>query len=333
MDKWNQLVISNKSKIYHLYQWGTLINKAHGLKLVYLREEKGVLPLALVKSFIFGNRLISLPFADYGGPCASDEETVKKLILRAEEEARNLKVDFLEIRTPPDEKLFSLFEKLGFKRRDDYFTFLIDLNRGLEESWKAIGVKNRNMVGRARKSGVKIIKAKNKSDLKIFYRLYLETMKRLGSPPQPFIFFETIWDLFYHKNLLIPLAVFNNRYIAGGLFFLHQDIVHHSYSCSSKKNFIPGTNNLILWYVIEWAMGHGFKCLDLGRTRPGAGNVNFKKRWGGKPTSLPYFYKFYKKEIKERDEVKYKKWSDLWAKYLPQCLANHIGPWLIKQIG
>jgi hypothetical protein len=69
---WNKIVDSDNSKIYHLYEWGTLLNEVHGHKLIYLEEDKGVFPMAYVKSFIFGNRLISLPFADYGGPCTND---------------------------------------------------------------------------------------------------------------------------------------------------------------------------------------------------------------------------------------------------------------------
>jgi len=40
-------------------------------------EIKGVLPLFLMRSVIFGKKLLSVPFAPYGGVCA-DNENVKK---------------------------------------------------------------------------------------------------------------------------------------------------------------------------------------------------------------------------------------------------------------
>jgi lipid II:glycine glycyltransferase (peptidoglycan interpeptide bridge formation enzyme) len=244
-----------------------------------------------------------------------------------------LNVDFLEVRAP-FEKYSLFFERQGFvKNEKDYLSFIVDLNPDKESLWKSIGLKNRNMVKRAEKEGVGISEVQNETDLKLFYGLYLKTMKRLGSPPQPYNFFREIFQRFWPDNVLILLAIINNRAIAGGLFFLHKDSAHHSYSCSSRKNLIPGTNNLLFWRAMEILKSRGFKSIDLGRTRPEAGNLAFKREWGGKQISQTYFYKFYKKELPKRQEIKYKKLSEIWAKFLPEFLANKIGPWLIKQIG
>jgi FemAB-related protein (PEP-CTERM system-associated) len=334
MDRWDKIVEeSGDGKIYHLGQWGEILNKVHGHKLIYLEEEKGVFPLAHVKSLIFGNRLISLPFADYGGPCAVDYSNAEKLVRRAEEEARKLKVDFLEVRTPAQE-YFSLFEKMGFKKReDDYLSFIVDLSSDLETLWKNIGLKNRNMVKRAESGGVKIREVQNESDLRLFYSLYSKTMKRLGSPPQSYDFFRKVFQKFSPDKAIIFLADTGKKAIAGGLFFIYKDTIHHAYSCSLREGFIPGANNLICWQAIRFAKSRGLKQLDLGRTRPGAGNLVFKREWGGKRVSQPYFYKFYKEELKERQEIKYKRFSEIWAKFLPKFLADIIGPWLVKQIG
>ena len=330
--KWNEIVNHNNSKIYHLYEWGRLLNDVHGHKLIYLEDDKGVFPLACVKSFIFGNRLISLPFADYGGPCANDKETADTLVARAEDAAEELDVDFIEIRSPRKE-YFGIFEKHDFIRRDDYVTFILHLDKDVVRLWKSIAQENRTAIRKARKSGVEVVEAKNKSDLRAFYELYLKTMKKLGSPPQPYKFFETMWDLFYPKNLIIPLATYNGRYIAGSLFFIHKDTIHHAYNCSLKDYLGFGQNNLLQWYIIKWGSEKGFKYLDFGRTRENAGNVLFKRRWGGGLVKMPYFYKFYKKELKEREEIQYEGLSKLWGKYVPEFFANRIGPWIIKQIG
>jgi len=334
LDAWNGLVNScADSKIYHLYQWGALLEEVHGHKLIYLLDDGGVFPAVYIKSRIFGNRLVSLPFADYGGPCAKDKGTAQRLISKCRQVAQELDVDFIEIRCP-DSLYFDAFKEQGFVRRDEYLTFMLPLDRKIEELWAGVGDKNRNMVRKAEKNGVQVVEAKTKADLRIFYLLYRETMKRLGSPPQPFRFFGRMWDLFYPKNLIMPLVKYEERYIAGSLFFLHNDIIHHAYSCSSRESLNLAPNNLIQWHIIRWGNEYRFRHLDFGRSRENAGNVLFKRRWGGGLLKMPYFYKFYKKkELPERQEKQYQWVSHLWSKYVPGFAANRIGPWIIKQIG
>lgn len=331
-NKWNEVVKNYDSKIYLLFEWGELLNKVHGHKIINLQTDNGVFPMAYVKSHIFGNRLLSLPFADYGGPCTNDLKTADVLIRMMEDAAKEIDVDFIEIRSPSAD-FFDIFEKHGFVRRDDYFTFILNLDDSIEGLWNEIGKKNRNMVRKAEKNGIEVVELKNKSELKIFYLIYLKTMKKLGSPPQPFNFFETIYDLFYPDNLIIIFSKFKDNFIGGNLYFLHNNIIHHSYNCSLKGYLELGHNNLMQWYIIKWGNQNGFKHLDFGRTRENAGNELFKRRWSGKVTKMPYFYKFYKKELKEREEIKYEQLSKLWSRYMPEFVANRIGPLIIRQIG
>lgn len=332
LDEWNNIVDSNFSHIYHSYEWSELLNIVHGHGIFYLIEKNGIFPLAHIDSRIFGNRLISLPFADYGGPCASNNKTVEMLIKRAEDVALDLNVDFIEIRSP-NENYYSLLEKNGFIRRDDYFTFRLNLNQNISNLWDVVGRKNRNMIRKAKKNSVKIALMQDKSDMRLFYKIYTKNMKELGSPPQPLKYFECLWAYFFPDKLLPLLAKYNDMHIAGGLFFKHGNTIHHSYQSSIKENLNLGQNNLMIWHVIKWGCENKYKFLDFGRTRVSAGNFLFKRKWGGDMTVMPYFYKFMQKELKERDEIKYKHLSNLWSKYMPECLSNIIGPPIIKKIG
>jgi lipid II:glycine glycyltransferase (peptidoglycan interpeptide bridge formation enzyme) len=158
-------------------------------------------------------------------------------------------------------------------------------------------------------------------------------MKKLGSPPQSYNYFSNMWKMFYPKYLMIPMATHENKCIAAGIFFLYNHTIHHAYSCNIKEFLNIAPNDLIQWWMIKWGNEHGYNNLDSGRTRAGAGNVLFKKRWGGKCVTMPYFYKFFKYELQERQEIKYNRLSNLWSKYMPDFAANRIGPWIIKQIG
>ena len=75
---WDSYVLnSNSSTFYHQIGWRNVVEKTYKHKPVYLiaKEEeegeiKGVLPLFLMKSMIFGKKPVSVPFAPYGGACA-----------------------------------------------------------------------------------------------------------------------------------------------------------------------------------------------------------------------------------------------------------------------
>jgi len=76
---------SNTSTFYHQIGWRNVVEKTYNHKPLYLiakenGEIKGVLPLFLMKSIIFEKKLVSVPFAPYGGVCA-DSETVKNALI------------------------------------------------------------------------------------------------------------------------------------------------------------------------------------------------------------------------------------------------------------
>jgi len=207
------------------------------------------------------------------------------------------------------------------------------LDKGIDGLWKGIGNNTRNRVRKAEKSGIQIVHASSKADLQAFYLLYCKTMKRLGSPPQPYGYFERIWDLFYPDKVMIPLASSDGKCVAGALTFLMLDRIHVAYGCSLSEYLPLAPNDLVWWDAIKWGSEHKFSSFDFGRTREGDGNVVFKKRWQGEAVKMPYYYKFFGKTLDQRQEIKYKSLSQMWSRYMPEFVANKVGPLIIKQIG
>lgn len=333
-EEWDKLVRScDTSTVYQLHEWGTLLKELLGHQLVYLQEDGGVFPLALVRSPIFKNRLISLPFADYGGPCTHSKETADNLVRICQEAAQELHADFIEVRCP-DSQYFEILSQQGFVRRDDYLTFSLRLNGNTEQSWSKLGERKKKQVRKAERSGVETFEAAGKPDLKTFHLLYQNTMKKLGSPPQSYSFFDRMWDLFYPQNMKVFLARLGDKYIAGKLFLLHNNTIYQAYKASLGEYLNLRPNDLLQWHLIKWGNEHRFKYIDFGRTRKkDEGTILFKKQWGGEPVDMPYFYKFYGTELRERQEIQYHWLSTLWSKYMPGFVANRVGPWLIRQIG
>ncbi len=86
---WDAFVTTHPDgTFFHLAPWATIIEQAFGHRTFYVYAERdgaiiGVLPLAQVKTMLFGNTLISVPFCVYGGPLAVDPETAAALSAHA----------------------------------------------------------------------------------------------------------------------------------------------------------------------------------------------------------------------------------------------------------
>ncbi|KAF5438016.1 hypothetical protein C5S35_01115 [Candidatus Methanophagaceae archaeon] len=76
---------SQASTFYHQIGWRNVVEKTYKHKPIYMiakedSEIKGVLPLFLMRSWFFGKKLVSVPFAPYGGVCADNETAERALV-------------------------------------------------------------------------------------------------------------------------------------------------------------------------------------------------------------------------------------------------------------
>src|SRR5262245_22607676 len=85
-EAWDRFVCSCPSgTFFHLSAWKTVVENVLRCRCYYLtaRNEagiSGVFPISLVRNRIFGDCLVSLPLAVYGGICASDEDSFHALL-------------------------------------------------------------------------------------------------------------------------------------------------------------------------------------------------------------------------------------------------------------
>jgi hypothetical protein len=105
-----------------------------------------VLPLAHVKSLLFGNALTSLPFAVYGGVAADDEASAAALEAEAERMALRLGVQHLGA-APPHKR------HADWPAQDLYVTFRKPILPDEEANMNAIPRKQRAMVRKGLKNG------------------------------------------------------------------------------------------------------------------------------------------------------------------------------------
>ena len=94
---------------YHLSGWKNIIRETYGHNSFYLMalgsggncsESRvcGILPLFHMKSLIFGNQLISIPYVDFSGILAESEAAERVLLAAAVQVACGLNVKGIELR-------------------------------------------------------------------------------------------------------------------------------------------------------------------------------------------------------------------------------------------
>ncbi|HEY5308653.1 MAG TPA: peptidoglycan bridge formation protein FemAB, partial [Casimicrobiaceae bacterium] len=83
--RWDAFVMAcTSATFFHRAGWQKILSDVfrHDTYFLYAETDgriEGVLPLAHVKSLLFGNSLVSLPFAVYGGVAAAHAEATNAL--------------------------------------------------------------------------------------------------------------------------------------------------------------------------------------------------------------------------------------------------------------
>ena len=89
---------------------------------------------------------------------------------------------------------------------------------------------------RAIRAGIRIEVSKTLASVRVFYRLNCLTRKRHGLPPQPWYFFEAVYDQIIRKQMgNIFIAYLNDRPIAGSIFFHFRQQAYYKYGASDYR--------------------------------------------------------------------------------------------------
>ncbi len=103
-EAWDEYVAANpRSTAWHLWGWREVIGKTYGHTPYYLLATgasglEGVLPLFHVKSLLFGNTLVSMPFLDGGGLLADTDDAGRSLLAEAVSIAGRTGASAIELR-------------------------------------------------------------------------------------------------------------------------------------------------------------------------------------------------------------------------------------------
>ena len=190
----------------------------------------------------------------------------------------------------------------------------------------------RRAIRKAEKSGVTVTVSQGLEAIKVFYLLQCKTRRKHGLPPQPFAFFQNIFQQILSKNLgMIAIASFQQRPVAASVYFQLGARAVYKYGASDKAFQHLRGANLVMWEAIKWHARHGAKTLHLGRTSiKNEGLRRFKLGWGAGEHKIEYV-KYNLREsrfVTETDEST--GWYNRTFNVLPMGLSRLIGAVLYR---
>jgi len=342
---WDDYVYTHPSSTpYHLFKWQYIIEKTYGHKAYYLFASendnfypvRGVLPLIHLKHFVFGNKLISMPFFDSGGIIADSEKTSKALVDKAVKLARNLNVDVIELRhITPVRYTASASENSQYKLQtiSHKVRMLLQLPDSSEKLIKSFNAKLRSQIRRPVKEGL-YSKIGGKELLKNFYEVFAVNMRDLGSPVHSKNLMANIFDEFPGKAKIV--IVYKEKYpVACSFITGFKDTLLNPWASALRDYSKFSPNMLLYWTMLEYACNNGYNFFDFGRSTPNEGTYKFKQQWGAKPVTLNWQYISLKGEIESTgsdDKSKFDQAIEYWKK-LPVSVTKILGPMIRKHIG
>jgi len=329
-EAWDVFVRSRPGRThFHLYGWRDLMENAFGHRTLYLgaRDEDdalaGVLPLVRVKSLLFGDYLVSMPFLNYGGPLGNDD-AIRALGAEAASIADGYGVDLLELRSREELPL-----DLPASQRK--VTVLLDLEPGdPEHTFTSLKAKVRSQVRRPIKEGVEVRFGPDQLDA--FYRVFAENMRDLGTPVLGRPVFEAIRDTF-GESAWFGAAWLEDTPVAAGCGFQWADEFEMTWASSLRAHNRIAPNMLLYWRFIERASEQGLATFNFGRCTPGGGTHRFKLQWGGRDEPLWWYHRPSDADsaTPNPDEGALSLGPKLWRK-LPLSVANALGPGIVRKI-
>ncbi len=329
--RWDDFVLRcPEATFFHRAAWQSLMTRVFKHRAFFLYAEsggevRGVLPLAEVKSKLFGHALVSLPFAVYGGVAAETPEAADALEREAQRLAQELGVEHLEMRNLQP-------RHADWPKQDLYVTFRKEILPEEEANMLAIPRKQRAMVRKGIKNN---LVAEVDAGVDRFFALYADNVHRHGTPALPKRYFKALKEEFGDDCEVLTVTGPDGRLLSSVLTFYFRDEVLPYYAGDDEAARDLAANDFKYWELMRRACARGCRLFDYGRSKVGTGPYSFKKNWGFEPQPLHYEYCLYKRDAipqNNPNNAKYQLLIKTWRR-LPLSWANALGPHIVRNLG
>ncbi len=314
----------------HRWVWRDIIQESFGHQPHYLaaiegRSIRGVLPLVLMRSRLFGTLLVSIPFFSYGGIVADSDEARDRLLAGAAELGRELGARIIELRQGDA-------CPMSWRSACPKVTMEIDLPPTADEYWKRLSSGMRNKIRQARKHDLRA-EWGGLEAVPIFYNIFATNMRNLGTPVYSREFFENQVRRLPDRIRILSLWD-RETPVAASFLVAHRRTLELPWSASIPQSRKKYSQVLMYWNFIERAIEEGFSKIDLGRCTPGSGTYEFKRHWNPVERRLHWYYWLAPGASMPQlrtDNARFRLAIEIW-KRLPLAVANCLGPRLVRSI-
>ena len=329
--RWDAFVDScPQATFFHRAGWQTIIADVfrHRTYFIYAETDgviDGVLALAHVNSLLFGNALVSLPFAVYGGVAALDDGAATALEGEAQKIAQRLGVAHLEMRNIAR-------RHTDWPMQDLYVTFRKQILPDADANMLAIPRKQRAMVRKGIKNN---LVSQIDAGAERFFKLYADNVHRHGTPALPRRYFEALLREFGPDCEVLTVTGPDGRLLSSVLSFYFRDEVLPYYAGDDEDARDLAANDFKYWELMRRACARGIKVFDYGRSKQGTGSYAFKKHWGFEAQPLHYEYQLYRRDAVPQNNpsnAKYRLFIEAWRR-MPIGFANWLGPHIVRNLG
>jgi hypothetical protein len=336
--RWNDFVKNHPcGTVYHLTYWVKVISTSFRHEPVYLAIEnqetlqlEGVFPVMFMRSWLTGNRLVSLPLTTHCDLLISEEQLdwVKSFLMKKFAGVKHLQLKLLN----------PTANALNLELNDSEFvTHFLDLDRSLDDifgSFQKTSIRQR--INRSRKHNLNHRVATDEQDLIVFYKLFTSSRRRHGLPPQPYSFFRNMWRILQPMGLLeLHLVEYGSEVIAGAVILKYKDRYYGEYIAVNYDYKKLNANHKLIWEIIRSAHDNGAKLFDLGRSSTyNPSLIKFKDRWGADKHPLYYYYSPGTRSIDTHGNLEFgRRILNFANQHLPQKLLQLEGRFLYSHIG
>jgi FemAB-related protein (PEP-CTERM system-associated) len=303
-----------------------LRHTAYCIEAVEDGRTRGLLPLAYVRSLLFGRFLVSLPYLNSAGVLADDPAVAGRLIDRAVALADELKVRYLELRHEQPVEHPALTERMTGKVH-----MRLALPARADGLWDALPAKVRNQVRKGQKCGLEVAWGGGEL-LREFYAVFSRNMRDLGTPVYGRGLFTSVLQQFPQRAEFCVVR-YGGRPVAAALLLHGLGVSEVPSASSLREHNLTCANMLMYWHLLERAVQRGQAVFDFGRSSVDGSTFRFKKQWGAEPSPASWQYYVRRGSIAavRPDNPRYSRMIRLWQR-LPVALTRLIGPPIVRGI-
>jgi FemAB-related protein (PEP-CTERM system-associated) len=286
----------------------------------------GLLPLAHVRSLLFGHALVALPYLNYGGVLADDDLAARALIDRAVELADQLRVRYLELRHET-----AVSHPRLVRLQTDKVHMRLELPAGVAMLWDQIPSKVRNQVRKGQKNGLTVSWG-GQDLLREFHAVFSHNMRDLGTPTYGKLLFAEALARFPGRSEICVVRAGGLAVAAG--FLMHGWGVTEVPSASSLRKYNHTCANMLLyWHLLERAVDRRQEVFDFGRSSKDSTTCRFKQQWGAHPNPAEWqcYARAGSADQLRPQSAHYEGLVRIW-KRMPLPLTRLVGPWVVRGI-